>query len=76
MNIERWEIDSSRSGIRFAVRHLVLSKTRGRFSRWSGTVLIPDGDVSRAIQAMHTGPQKVVQCGVPRDMIDSIWRWR
>jgi len=48
MSIERWEIDSSRSGIHFAVRHLVLSKTRGRFNRWSGTVMVPDGDLSRA----------------------------
>jgi polyisoprenoid-binding protein YceI len=48
MSIERWEIDSSRSGIHFAVRHLVFSKTRGRFRRWSGTVTVPDGDFSRA----------------------------
>jgi polyisoprenoid-binding protein YceI len=48
MSNERWEIDSARSGIHFAVRHLVLSKTRGRFNRWSGTVMAPDGDLSRA----------------------------
>ena len=48
MSIERWEIDSTRSRIQFAVRHLVLSKTRGRFSRWRGTVMVPDGDFSRA----------------------------
>ena len=48
MSIERWEIDSSRSGIDFAVRHLVLSKTHGRFTRWSGAVTVPDGDFSRA----------------------------
>ena len=48
MSIERWEIESSRSAIHFAVRHLVLSKTRGRFNRWSGTVMVPDGDLSRA----------------------------
>jgi polyisoprenoid-binding protein YceI len=46
MSIERWEIDSSHSSIHFAVRHLVISKTRGRFDRWSGTV--PDGDWRRA----------------------------
>jgi polyisoprenoid-binding protein YceI len=48
MSIERWEIDSSHSGIHFAVRHLVISKVRGRFSLWSGTVLVPKGDWSRA----------------------------
>lgn len=48
MRIERWEIDSSRSRILFAVRHLVFSKTRGRFSRLSGAVMVPDGDLSCA----------------------------
>jgi polyisoprenoid-binding protein YceI len=48
MKIDRWEIDSSHSGIHFAVRHLLISKVRGRFSCWSGTVLVPDGDWGRA----------------------------
>jgi polyisoprenoid-binding protein YceI len=48
MGIERWEIDSSHSGIHFAVRHPVISKVRGRFGRWSGTVMVPDGDWNRA----------------------------
>ena len=47
MTIERWEIASS-SGIHFTVRHLLFSKVRGRFSRWSGTVQVPDGDWGRA----------------------------
>jgi polyisoprenoid-binding protein YceI len=45
---ERWEIDSSHSGIHFSVRHLVIAKVRGQFGRWSGTVLVPGGDVGRA----------------------------
>jgi polyisoprenoid-binding protein YceI len=48
MSIERWEIDSSHSGIHFAVRHLLISQVRGRFSRWSGTAVVPDGDWTRA----------------------------
>ncbi len=47
-NAVRYEIDSSHSGIHFSVRHLVISKVRGQFARWSGTVLAPDGDFSRA----------------------------
>ena len=47
MSIERWEI-ASRSTIHFTVRHLLISKVRGRFRRWSGTLLVPDGDWSRA----------------------------
>ncbi len=48
MATERWEIDSSHSGIHFSVRHLVIAKVRGQFARWSGAVHVPDGDFSKA----------------------------
>lgn len=48
MATERWEIDSSHSGIHFSVRHLVIAKVRGQFSRWSGAVVVPDGDFTKA----------------------------
>jgi len=48
MATERWEIDSSHSGIHFSVRHLVIAKVRGQFSRWSGAVVVPDGDFGKA----------------------------
>lgn len=48
MTIERWEIDSSHSGIHFSVRHLVIAKVRGKFARWSGALAVPDGDLNRA----------------------------
>lgn len=44
---ERWAIDGSHSGIHFSVRHLVIAKVRGQFSRWTGTVEAPDGDFRR-----------------------------
>ena len=48
MSIERWEIDSSHSGIHFSVRHLVIAKVRGQFSRWTGSLTVPAGDFSHA----------------------------
>jgi polyisoprenoid-binding protein YceI len=48
MTTERWEIDSSHSGIHFSVRHLVIAKVRGQFSRWTGAVIVPDGDFTKA----------------------------
>lgn len=45
---ERWEIDSSHSGIHFSVRHMVVAKVRGQFARWSGTILSEDGALGRA----------------------------
>jgi len=51
MRTDRWEIDSSHSSVHFSVRHLVIAKVRGSFTRWSGTVHVPDGDFSKATVA-------------------------
>jgi polyisoprenoid-binding protein YceI len=48
MSSERWQIDSSHSGIHFSVRHLVIAKVRGQFTRWAGTLQVPGGDFSQA----------------------------
>ncbi|MGH9256744.1 MAG: YceI family protein [Vicinamibacterales bacterium] len=47
MSTERWQIDSSHSGIQFTVRHLVIAKVRGQFSRWTGTLGAPGSDFAR-----------------------------
>lgn len=47
MAVERWAIDASHSGIHFSVRHLVIAKVRGQFTRWTGTVQAPDGDFTK-----------------------------
>jgi polyisoprenoid-binding protein YceI len=33
-----WQFDLQHSGISFMVRHLLVAKVRGRFTRWSGTM--------------------------------------
>jgi polyisoprenoid-binding protein YceI len=38
MATQRWNIDPSHSGVHFTVRHLVISKVRGSFGKWQGTV--------------------------------------
>ena len=48
MTTQTWQIDSAHSGIHFAVRHLVIAKVRGQFSRWTGALAVPDGDFSQA----------------------------
>jgi polyisoprenoid-binding protein YceI len=37
MATERWNIDTTHSSIDFVVRHMVVSKTRGTFTKWSGS---------------------------------------
>ena len=52
MRTDRWEIDSSHSSVHFSVRHLVIAKVRGSFGRWTGTVHVPGGDLSKATVAV------------------------
>ena len=48
MTTQTWQIDSAHSGIHFSVRHLVIAKVRGQFSRWTGSLEVPEGDFGRA----------------------------
>lgn len=48
MTTQTWQIDSAHSGIHFSVRHLVIAKVRGQFSRWTGALTVPDGEFSKA----------------------------
>lgn len=52
MITETWAVDSSHSGIHFSVRHLLIAKVRGQFSRWSGSITLPEGDLERASVAV------------------------
>lgn len=38
MTIEKWNFDLVHSSINFWVRHLMVSKVRGRFTKWSGLI--------------------------------------
>jgi len=42
-----WEVDPVHSEVSFVVRHLVVSKVRGRFDRFSGTI-ITNEDLARS----------------------------
>jgi polyisoprenoid-binding protein YceI len=46
MATEKWEIDSSHSGIRFSVRHMVIAKVHGQFTRWSGRITAENGELA------------------------------
>lgn len=48
MTREKWEIDSGHSGIHFSVRHLVVAKVRGKFTRWTGALTADEGGLERA----------------------------
>lgn len=42
-----WGIDLVHSNIGFAVRHLVVSKVRGKFTRWTGTIRMDENALRR-----------------------------
>jgi len=48
MNIGTWNIDGAHSGINFSVRHMVVSKVRGRFAKYTGTLRVDDTDLTRS----------------------------
>ncbi len=43
-----WSLDTVHSGINFSVRHMVVSKVRGRFAKFTGNVALDEGDLTRS----------------------------
>jgi polyisoprenoid-binding protein YceI len=48
MSLTKWNIDSAHTGINFSVRHMVVSKVRGRFGKYSGLITLDDADITRS----------------------------
>ena len=46
-NNSSWNLDTVHSGINFSVRHMVVSKVRGRFGKFTGNVALDDSDLTR-----------------------------
>jgi polyisoprenoid-binding protein YceI len=48
MPVENWNLDTAHSDISFWVRHLMISKVRGHFRKWSGTLSFDEANPSSA----------------------------
>ena len=46
MAFGKWEIDTARSTMGFTVRHMVISKVHGRFTRWRGALELDLDDLT------------------------------
>ncbi len=46
-----WNVDSAHSTIGFVARHLMISKVRGRFGTFSGTLTIADDPLASKVEA-------------------------
>jgi polyisoprenoid-binding protein YceI len=54
-----WAIDLVHSSIGFTVRHLVVSKVRGKFTRWNGTIVMDEHDLTGAQVDVSIEPASV-----------------
>jgi polyisoprenoid-binding protein YceI len=48
MSNTNWNIDAAHTGISFAVRHMVVSKVRGRFGKYAGTIKLEEGNLTQS----------------------------
>ncbi len=48
MAAQTWQIDKAHSDIHFTVRHMVITKVRGRFLRWDGTLALDEQDLAKS----------------------------
>jgi polyisoprenoid-binding protein YceI len=46
-----WQIDTAHSGVSFSVRHLMVSKVRGRFASFSGTITVAENPLESFVEA-------------------------
>ncbi|MGH9068295.1 MAG: YceI family protein [Acidimicrobiales bacterium] len=46
-----WQIDPSHSSVEFSVRHAMVSKVKGRFTAFSGTITIEDDPLRSSVEA-------------------------
>ena len=46
-----WNVDPAHSGLNFTVKHLMVSKVRGRFQSFSGTIVIDDDALKSSVTA-------------------------
>ena len=45
---ENWQVDGAHSAVNLTVRHMVISKVRGRFTKWNAKLALDTADLSRS----------------------------
>jgi len=67
MAVNVWNIDPSHSAIAFSVRHMVVSKTRGRFTKWSGQLRFDAENPSASSVEVTIDPASLDTADAQRD---------
>ncbi|ABS27388.1 YceI family protein [Anaeromyxobacter sp. Fw109-5] len=45
---ESWQVDGAHSAVNLTVRHMVISKVRGRFTKWDAKLALDTADLARS----------------------------
>lgn len=48
MATSNWKIDTTHSGVHFTVRHMVITKVRGAFRAFEGTIALDESDITKS----------------------------
>ena len=67
MAASTWNIDPSHSAISFSVRHMVVSKARGRFTKWSGQIRFDPDDAAASSVEVTIDPASIDTADAQRD---------
>lgn len=62
-----WKIDPSHSAIHFSVRHMVVSKTRGRFTRFGGQIIFDPANPAASRVDVTIEPASIDTADAQRD---------
>jgi polyisoprenoid-binding protein YceI len=62
-----WQFDMQHSGISFMVRHLLVAKVRGRFTRWSGTLRFDEKNLAASSVEVQIDTSSVDTSEAQRD---------
>lgn len=65
--MNKWNIDTSHSLIGFKVKHLMISKIRGQFNKFSGSVSLEDSDFTKARVTFTAETNTISTNNVDRD---------
>jgi YceI-like domain len=84
MPTTKWTIDPGHSGIHFSVRHLVIAKVRGKFTKFEGTIELDEADLTgprstfRSMSPASTRPRTHVTptCGLATSSMPRSFRPR
>jgi hypothetical protein len=69
-----WTLDPAHTDIGFSVRHLMVSKVRGSFTEFSGTITTEDSDV---VGRAHRGARRSTPArGAPAPPLERLRRWQ